>query len=141
MLHKPVRERTCKPQQPTAHAFPPGPEKKGGTPPQEEALPTCSGNPVRGRTGKPQQRARPHPVPSHLGLGKEGETHTTLATLSGGAPANPSSAPAQSPRGTASPAMVLRMGVKMMDARIRNAPFAIVVSCSPYTCGAHSKPC
>jgi len=51
-----------------------------------------------------------------------------------GAPAKPSSAPAHSPRGTTSPAIVLRMGVKTMDARIRKAPFAMVVSCRPYTC-------
>ena len=31
--------------------------------------------------------------------------------------------------------------MKMMDARIRNAPFAIVVSCSPYTCAEPSRPC
>ena len=46
-------------------------------------------------------------------------------------PAKPSTAPAQSPAGTASPASVHSRGVKMMDARIRNAPFAIVVIDSP----------
>ena len=46
-------------------------------------------------------------------------------------PAKPIRAPAQSPAGTASPAIVQRMGVKMMDALIRNAPLAIVVKVQP----------
>ena len=90
-----------------------------------------------GRAGKPQQHARAQPVWHRRA--KKPYTSAETAHVRG-APANPSNAPAQSPRGTASPAMVLRMGVKMMDARIRNAPFAIVVSCSPYTCGQASRP-
>lgn len=46
-------------------------------------------------------------------------------------PAKPRQAPAHSPRGTASPAMVHRMGVNTIDALIRKAPFAIVVMDSP----------
>ena len=124
-------------------------EDKPPAPPNKSPKRSAT-KPVRERTCKLQQHARPHPMSSHLGPEKEGQkpTHpkrkpyrSATTSLSGGAPANPSSAPAHSPRGTASPAMVLRMGVKMMDARIRNAPFAIVVSCSPYTCGEPSKPC
>ncbi len=46
-------------------------------------------------------------------------------------PAKPVRAPTHRPTGTASPAMVHRMGVKMMDALIKNAPFAIVVNVNP----------
>jgi hypothetical protein len=46
-------------------------------------------------------------------------------------PAKPVRAPTQSPTGTASPAIVQRMGVKMMEALMRKAPFAIVVNVKP----------
>lgn len=46
-------------------------------------------------------------------------------------PAKPSSDPAHSAAGTASPATVHSRGVKMMEARIRKAPFAIVVNMNP----------
>lgn len=46
-------------------------------------------------------------------------------------PAKPTSAPAQSPSGTASSAAVHSTGVNTMDALIKNAPFAIVVNVKP----------
>ena len=46
-------------------------------------------------------------------------------------PAKPMRAPAQSPTGTASPAIVQRIGVKIIDALIRKAPFAMVVKVKP----------
>ena len=46
-------------------------------------------------------------------------------------PAKPVRAPTQSPTGTASPAIVQRMGVKIMEALMRKAPFAMVVKVKP----------
>lgn len=46
-------------------------------------------------------------------------------------PANPSREPAHSPKGTDSPASVHSSGVNIIDARIRNAPLAIVVNVNP----------
>ena len=46
-------------------------------------------------------------------------------------PAKPSSEPAHSAAGTASPASMHSRGVKMIEARIRKAPFAIVVNMNP----------
>ena len=46
-------------------------------------------------------------------------------------PAKPVRAPTQSPTGTASPAIVQRIGVNMMDALMRKAPLAIVVKVKP----------
>ncbi len=46
-------------------------------------------------------------------------------------PAKPVRAPTQSPAGTASSATVQRIGVKMMEALMRNAPFAMVVKVKP----------
>ena len=46
-------------------------------------------------------------------------------------PAKPVRAPTQRPTGTASPAIVQRIGVNIIDALMRKAPFAIVVKVKP----------